>query len=48
MLDFLIGEGRYATLKREFPDNAENLLKRAVQFKKDKHEFYKKFSQILP
>jgi pyruvate-ferredoxin/flavodoxin oxidoreductase len=48
MLDFLMGEGRYTTLKREFPDNADNLLKRAVQFKKDKHEYYKKLSQMEP
>ena len=48
MLDFLMGEGRYATLKRQFPDNADDLLNRAVQFKKDKHEYYKKFSQMQP
>jgi len=46
MLDFLMGEGRYKVLKREFPENADNLLKRAVQFKKDKHEYYKKLIQL--
>jgi len=42
MLDFLKGEGRYTTLQLQFPEVAEDLFKQAVQFKKDKHEFYKK------
>ncbi|MCP5106045.1 MAG: pyruvate:ferredoxin (flavodoxin) oxidoreductase [bacterium] len=46
MMDFLQGEVRYTTLKRQFPEVAESLFKQAVQFKKDKHEFYKKYSQL--
>ena len=46
MLDFLMNEVRYNTLKRQFPEVADNLYKQAIKFKKDKHEFYKKFSQI--
>ncbi len=46
MLDYLMGETRYATLKWQFPDIADKLLEKAVQFKKDKHEYYKKLSQL--
>jgi pyruvate-ferredoxin/flavodoxin oxidoreductase len=46
MLDFLNGEIRYTTLKHQFPEVAEKLFQQAVQFKKDKHEFYKKFSEM--
>ncbi len=46
MMDFLMSEVRYNTLKRQFPEVADDLYKQAIQFKKDKHEFYKKFSQI--
>ncbi|NIM18453.1 MAG: pyruvate:ferredoxin (flavodoxin) oxidoreductase [Candidatus Aminicenantes bacterium] len=42
MLDFLMGETRYKTLKWQFPEVADKLYERAVKFKKDKHEFYKK------
>jgi pyruvate-ferredoxin/flavodoxin oxidoreductase len=44
MLDFLMGETRYKTLKWQFPEVADKLYERAVQFKKDKHEFYKKLT----
>ena len=46
MLDFLMNEVRYNVLKRQFPEIADNLYKQAIEFKKKKHEFYKKFSQI--
>jgi pyruvate-ferredoxin/flavodoxin oxidoreductase len=44
MLDFLMGETRYKTLKWQFPEVADELYERAVKFKKDKHEFYKKLA----
>jgi pyruvate-ferredoxin/flavodoxin oxidoreductase len=44
MLDFLMGETRYKTLKWQFPEVADKLYERAVKFKKDKHEFYKKLT----
>lgn len=46
MMEFLLGEGRYTTLRRQFPDVAEKLFNKAVQFKKDKHEYYKKISEL--
>jgi len=46
LLEYLMGEGRYATLKRQFPDIADNLLERAVEFKKLKHDYYKKLSAL--
>jgi pyruvate-ferredoxin/flavodoxin oxidoreductase len=46
MLDFLMGEGRYTTLRRQFPEEAEKLFEKAVKFKKDKHEYYKKLSSL--
>jgi len=46
MLDFLMNEVRYNVLKRQFPEIADDLYKQAIEFKKKKHEFYKKFSQI--
>jgi pyruvate-ferredoxin/flavodoxin oxidoreductase len=46
MLDFLMNESRYSVLKRQFPEIADDLYKQAIEFKKNKHEFYKKFSQI--
>ncbi len=46
MLAFLNSEDRYATLKRQFPEEADALLQQAVDFKKDKHEYYKKLSQL--
>ncbi|MCX5716616.1 MAG: pyruvate:ferredoxin (flavodoxin) oxidoreductase [Candidatus Omnitrophica bacterium] len=44
LMDFLMNEVRFNTLKRQFPDIADNLYKQAVEFKKDKHAFYKKLS----
>jgi len=46
MMDFLNKETRYATLKWQFPEVAEKLFQKAIQFKKDKHEYYKKLSQM--
>jgi pyruvate-ferredoxin/flavodoxin oxidoreductase len=46
MMDFLMNEIRYNTLKRQFPDVADNLYKQAVQFKKNKHAYYKKLSEL--
>jgi len=46
MMDFLMNEIRYNTLKRQFPDVADKLYKQAVEFKKDKHEYYKKMSEL--
>jgi len=46
MMDFLMNEIRYNTLKRQFPDVADSLYQQAIQFKKDKHDYYKKLSEI--
>ncbi|MCP4217316.1 MAG: 4Fe-4S dicluster domain-containing protein, partial [bacterium] len=46
MLDFLMGEGRYTTLKRQFPDVADSLFEKAVKFKEEKHDYYKKLSKL--
>jgi len=46
LLEYLMGETRYATLKWQFPKIADDLLRQAVEFKKNKHEYYKKLSQI--
>ncbi|MCP4154829.1 MAG: pyruvate:ferredoxin (flavodoxin) oxidoreductase [bacterium] len=46
MMEFLLSEGRYTTLKRQFPQVADNLLKQAVKFKMHKHEYYKKLSAL--
>lgn len=46
MLEFLLGEGRYTTLQRQFPDVAEQLFGKAVEFKQNKHEYYKKLSSL--
>ncbi|MFH1415633.1 MAG: pyruvate:ferredoxin (flavodoxin) oxidoreductase [Elusimicrobiota bacterium] len=46
LMAFLMNEVRYSTLKLQFPEIADGLYEQAIKFKKDKHEFYKKFSQI--
>ena len=46
MLDFLMNETRYTTLKRQFPEIADSLYNQAIDFKKKKHEYYKKLSEI--
>jgi pyruvate-ferredoxin/flavodoxin oxidoreductase len=44
--DFLAKEIRFATLKLQFPDIADRLYEQAVAFKKDKHDYYKKLSEL--
>jgi pyruvate-ferredoxin/flavodoxin oxidoreductase len=44
--DFLAKEIRFATLKLQFPDIADRLYGQAVAFKKGKHEYYKKLSEL--
>ncbi len=46
MMDFLMGEGRYTTLKYQFPEVAKRLFEQAVQDRQEKHEYYKKLSQL--
>jgi pyruvate-ferredoxin/flavodoxin oxidoreductase len=46
MLEFLEKETRYATLKWQFPEVADKLFQQAIQFKKDKHDYYKKLSEM--
>jgi pyruvate-ferredoxin/flavodoxin oxidoreductase len=42
--DFIMGEVRYATLKKQFPDAAEDLYKRAEQDAKARNEMYKRLA----
>jgi pyruvate-ferredoxin/flavodoxin oxidoreductase len=44
--DFLANEIRFSTLKLQFPDIADRLYEQAVAFKKDKHAYYKKLSEL--
>jgi pyruvate-ferredoxin/flavodoxin oxidoreductase len=46
MQDFLAKEIRFATLKLQFPDIADRLYEQAVIFKKGKHDYYKKLSEL--
>ncbi|HDP94261.1 MAG TPA: pyruvate:ferredoxin (flavodoxin) oxidoreductase [Candidatus Aminicenantes bacterium] len=46
MMDFLMNETRYNTLQRQFPEIADGLYQRAVESKQDKHEYFKKLSQL--
>jgi len=46
MMDFLMNETRYNALRRQFPEVADDLYRRAVDAKQNKHEYYKKLSQI--
>lgn len=46
MIDFLMNEGRYSILKRQFPEIADGLFKKATEFKDKKHKYYKKLSEI--
>ena len=43
--EFLMGEVRYASLVRTFPETAEVLLKEAAENAKDKYESYKKLAE---
>ncbi len=44
--DFIMGEVRYASLKKMFPQVAEELFDKAEQEAKDKYEYYKKLSDM--
>ena len=46
MQDFLAKEIRFATLKLQFPKVADKLYEQAAAFKKDKHDYYKKLSEM--
>ncbi len=46
MMDFLMNEVRYNALKRQFPEVANDLYRQAVKFKQQKHQYYKKLSEI--
>lgn len=43
--DFLMGENRYASLVRTFPETAEELFTRAEEFSKEKYQIYKKMAE---
>ena len=43
--DFLMGEVRYASLTKTFPENAKELFKKAELEAKEKYESYKKMSE---
>jgi pyruvate-ferredoxin/flavodoxin oxidoreductase len=44
--DFLAKEIRFATLKLQFPAVADRLYEQAAAFKKGKHDYYKKLSEL--
>ena len=44
--DFILGEVRYASLQRQFPDVAEELFERSEQEAKDKYDYYKKLTEM--
>ena len=46
MMDFLMNETRYKTLKQQFPEIADSLYNQAIDFKNKKHIYYKKLSEI--
>ena len=43
--DFLMGENRYASLVRTFPETADELFTRAEEFSKEKYQLYKKMAE---
>jgi pyruvate-ferredoxin/flavodoxin oxidoreductase len=43
--DFITSEIRYNTLKKQFPETAEELFKKAEEDAKERYEFYKKLSE---
>ena len=47
MMEFLMNEVRYTALKRQFPEIADELYKQAIEYRKEKHEFYKKFKKVF-
>ena len=44
--DFIMGEVRYASLSRQFPDAAETLFERSEAEAKGKYEYYKKLNDM--
>ena len=46
MMDFLMSETRYKSLKKEFPEIADELYKKAIEDKKARHEYYKKLGAM--
>jgi len=44
--DFLAHEIRFSSLKIQFPDVADKLFQQAIDFKKNKHQYYKKLSEL--
>ena len=44
--DFIMGEVRYASLKKMFPEVAEELFERAEKEAKDKYDYYKKLNDM--
>ncbi len=46
MQEFLAKEIRFATLKLQFPQVADKLYEQAAAIKKDKHEYYRKLSEL--
>jgi len=42
--EFLMGEVRYSSLMRSFPENAENLFKEAEEEMKERYELYKRMA----
>ncbi len=46
MMDFLMSETRYKSLKKEFPEVADELYKKAIEDKKARHEYYKKLGAM--
>ena len=46
MKDFINSEVRYTTLKLQHPELAEKLFAQAIEFKKAKHDYYKKLSEL--
>ncbi len=44
--DFIIGEGRYATLKKQFPQVADQLFARAEKEAEEKIAYYKKLNEM--
>ena len=46
MMDFLMNETRYTTLKKQFPNIADALFDQAIEFKNNKHNYYKKLSSL--
>ena len=44
--DFIMGEVRYASLKKQFPEVADELFERAEKEAKEKYEYYEKLSKM--